>query len=608
VLKDLLAQLLKRPRARAPDGNERLAAALAHEAGGRLAEAEAIYRGLLEHAVPDREVPQLDVLLLLGNNLQRQKRAHDAVPLLERAVRLRPSSVEAHFTLAGALSSLGLLDEAVVHYEQVLALRPGLVEAMSNLGNILAHAGRVEDAERRYREALGLRPAFAPAANNLGRLLFRQGRVPEAIACFKTAFTSDRSFVDAQSNYIYWLNFDPSYTPRELFEAHLEWARAHAEPLPRAAALHANDRSPGRRLRVGYVSPNFKDHAAAYFFESTLACHDAREVEITCYSDVAQEDDTTARIRALSSRWRPCAGLTDPQLVELVLRDAIDILVDLSGHTEGNRLLAFARKPAPVQVTWNGYANTTGMSAMDYRITDGFADPPGLTEALHTEKLIRMPDVYMVFTAPVGSPEVNELPAALSGHVTFGSFNAVTKITPVVVKLWSRILSALPSARLLVAALPAANVHERIRALFAAEGIEASRLDLRGRVPRHEFLALHHETDIALDPFPFTGTTTTCHSLWMGVPVVTLAGETHAARVGASFLTNAGLPELVAGSADQYVEIALALARDTQRLAALRGTLRRRMLDSPLMDARTFTGHLEARYRHMWQDWCARNP
>jgi predicted O-linked N-acetylglucosamine transferase (SPINDLY family) len=320
-----------------------------------------------------------------------------------------------------------------------------------------------------------------------------------------------------------------------------------------------------------------------------------------------QEDDTTARIRKLCGQWRRSADLSDQQLADAVAGDAIDILVDLSGHTEGNRLLAFARKPAPVQVTWNGYANTTGMSAIDYRITDSLADPPGMTDALHTEELLRMPDVYMVFTPPGRSPDVNELPAARRGHVTFGSFNTITKLTPEVAAVWGRILRALPGSRLLVAALPNAKARERVLALFASEGVDPARLDMRGRLPRNEFLALHNEVDVALDPFPFAGTTTTCHSLWMGVPVVTLAGQTHVARVGVSFLTNAGLPELVASSADGYVDIAVDLARDTPRLVELRRTLRRRMLESRLTDAPTFTRHLEAAYRRIWQDWCVRS-
>jgi predicted O-linked N-acetylglucosamine transferase (SPINDLY family) len=319
-----------------------------------------------------------------------------------------------------------------------------------------------------------------------------------------------------------------------------------------------------------------------------------------------QADDYTARLRQYGTQWRECAQLTDVALAETIVRDKIDILIDLSGHTERHRLLVFARKAAPVQVTWNGYANTTGMSAMDFRITDALADPPGMTEHLHTEQLIRMPDIYMVFRPPEDSPAVNDLPAAQLGSVTFGSFNAVSKITPQVAHIWSRILTAVPGARLVIAAVPGGRARDRIFEMFSANGVEPSRLELCGRLPSYEFLALHHKADIALDPFPFSGTTTTCHSLWMGLPVVTLAGKSHVSRVGVSMLTNIGLTRMIANSVDEYVNIASGLAEDLESLRYLRRGLRNRMLNSPLTDARCFTRHLESRFQQIWAGWCSR--
>jgi predicted O-linked N-acetylglucosamine transferase (SPINDLY family) len=391
-----------------------------------------------------------------------------------------------------------------------------------------------------------------------------------------------------------------------VFEAHTEWARVHADALLPKHLCFANPPAPARILRVGYVSPNFNDHAAAYFFASTLECHDPARVHVVCYSDTVRTDQYTDRIRSASAEWRDTGTLSHAELAELIRDDRIDILVDLSGHTEGNRLLAFARKPAPLQVTWNGYANTTGLATMDYRITDAMADPPGLTEHLHTERLLRMPEVYMAFEPPEMAPEVNPLPALDHGHVTFGSFNAVTKLTPAVVRTWSRILQCMPDARLLVATMPSEPSRLRILAMFAQHGIDAHRIDVHGRLPRADFLALHNKADIALDPFPFHGTTTTCHSLWMGLPVVTLAGASHVSRVGVSLLSCVGMPQLVASTEDEYVEIAVRLAQDRDALRQIRLTLRQRMAASPLTDARRFAGNLETAFRGIWTEWCLR--
>jgi predicted O-linked N-acetylglucosamine transferase (SPINDLY family) len=259
-------------------------------------------------------------------------------------------------------------------------------------------------------------------------------------------------------------------------------------------------------------------------------------------------------------------------------------------------------------LTWNGYANTTGMTAMDYRITDNCADPPGLTEHLHTEKLLRMPNIYMAFEPPAAGPEINALPALHTGRITFGSFNAITKISSVVVRTWSRILASLPNADLLVATLPSELARNRLLAAFADHGIGAERIRLYGKLPRNEFLALHGLADIALDPFPFHGTTTTCHSLWMGLPVVALAGSSHASRVGVSMLTSVGLPELIARTEDEYCEIALDLARDLEKLSRLRSSMRERMLSSPLTDSARFARHLESAYRTIWRAWCEQQP
>ena len=460
MLKNLLGQLFRPGRAAARGAvplEERLRAALGHQQSGRLAEAETIYRELLD-AVP----PHADVMHLLASNLMLQRRHHEAVALLERVTALQPQSAEACYNLGGALNALGQYERAAQCFEKALDLRPDFAEALSSLGNVLTAAGRLDEAEISYRRALGLRPDSAEAVYNLGNLLHLEGRLAEAIECYRRAFMLRPSFVTAHSNYVYALNFDPGYEPQRVFEEHLAWARSHAEPLRSFIPHHANEAVPGRRLRVGYVSPNFRNHAAAYFFEPVLACHDARQFQIFCYSDVLQADEYTARLRQCSGEWRECAHLTDAELAEQILGDRIDILVDLTWHTAGNRLLAFARKPAPIQVTYLAYPNTTGMNAVDYRLTDAICDPPGATERYYRETLIRLPRCMWCYQPHADMPAVSPYPARQHGSVTFASMNGASKVTTRMLALWGRILCEVPGSRIVFATVPEQG-HARIR-------------------------------------------------------------------------------------------------------------------------------------------------
>jgi len=547
-----------------------------------------------------------DALHLLGSVVMRQGRHAEAVTLLHEVIALQPKAMEAHFNLGTACLNLGQFQRAADHFAKAAELRPEFAEAFLGLGNALKAANAPDAAEDAYRHALRLNPQSAETFYNLGNLCHQLGRSDDAVECYRRAFELQPAFVTAHSNYVYALNFVPGPTPDEVFAAHLEWARRHAEPLTLAAPGFDCDASPDRPLRIGYVSPNFREHAVSYFFESVLARHDRRLFHAVCYSDVLRDDTVTARLKQSAASWRDCAGDSDERLAQRIRADQIDILVDLTGHTERNRLQLFARRPAPVQITWNGYANTTGMSAMDFRISDPVVDPPGMTERFHSEQLLRLPDVYMVYCPPADAPPVGELPAARGGPVTFGSMNALSKLSEPVVKLWARILQALPEAGLLLVTVPAGRTRERIQGLFAAQGIDAARLEMHDRLPQQEFLRLHNRIDIALDPFPFSGTTTTCQSLWMGVPVITLAGRVHASRVTTGMLTSIGLIELVAGSEDEYVNIATRLAANIGKMAELRVGLRQRMLNSPLTDAGRFTLNLENAYRTVWKDWCGR--
>ena len=376
----------------------------------------------------------------------------------------------------------------------------------------------------------------------------------------------------------------------DVFAEHRRWHAQHAAPLAAGTPPPPLTFAPGaRRLRLGYVSPDFNHHAVACFIEPVLAAHDRTRVEVFCYAAVRAPDRITARLRRLAEHWRDIAPLDDAAAAALIRADRPDLLVDLAGHTAHHRLGVFARRPAPVQATWLGYPNTTGLDAIGYRLTDAVADPPGQTEAFHSEKLVRLPATFSCYGPDADAPPVNDLPAARAGAVTFGSLNNFAKITPAVIALWSRLLRELPGSRLVLKSrgLGDAAVAARIRDAFAVHGIEPARLTLDGAelsVAAH--LSLYHGIDIGLDPFPYNGTTTTCEALWMGVPVVTVTGANHVARVGASLLTHCGLTELVASDEAGYIAAAVALAGDPDRMTTLRRTMRDRLNAAPLTDIR----------------------
>lgn len=582
--------------------SELLGRALALQQQGEFAEAERLYRSIL------REQPEQPAALhLLGHVLTLQGKTGEAVTVLARAEALMPHDADVSFNLARALQQEGRLAAAERALRSAVAARPDFVAAWLSLAAVMNEADRLDEAEDCFCCALELEPSFAEAHYNYGNLLHREGRVADAIAHFRTAVDLRPDFVRAHSNLVYALNFSSEFSCEEIFHEHREWARRHAEPLTASARPHANPRTTGRPLRIGYVSANFRDHAVTYFFEGTLVHHDPKRFSVHCYSDVERPDAHTERLRRAAGVWRDIAGCDDDEVAELVRRDKIDILIDLTGHTDNHRLLTFARKPAPVQVTWNGYANTTGMSAIDYRITDALADPPGMTEHLHSEKLVRLPEIYMAFTPPAASPDVSAAPVVNSGHVTLGSMNALSKVTPQVIAVWSAILRALPGARLLMCTVPAGRTSDRVIGEFARHGVDRARLELLHKLPFQPFLAAHSRVDLALDPFPFSGTTTTCQTLWMGVPVITLAGKSHVSRVGVTMLSSVGLEQCIAADENDYAKKAVALASNASRLREMRAGLRERMRSSPLTDAARLTRFLEDAYRKMWEDYCGKS-
>jgi protein O-GlcNAc transferase len=595
------------PAVISPGVAELFARGIAHQQAGRVREAEACYRQVLNAPPNHADATHLfaQAYLGLGAALKNQGKLDEALAAYRKAGEIEPDLVEASYNLGNALKALGRLDEAVAAYRHAISIRPGLLQAHCNLGNALCDQGRPDEAVAAFRQALRIEPGHANAHLNLGSTLLEQGKIAEAVAACREAIRLRPDFAEARSNLAFSLNLVDDISAGDIFEAHRAWNARHGRRTPGFDA-HANDRSTGRRLKVGYVSPDFRQHSVAYFLEPLLRHHDRSDVEVFCYSDVSAPDAATEHFKGLADRWATTVGMSNDALADGIRNDGIDILVDLAGHTAKNRLPVFARKPAPVQVTWLGYPNTTGLEAMDYRLVDAVTDPEGEADTFASERLVRLPEGFLCYGARGDAPAPGQPPCLTTGVVTFGSFNNPAKLSGATLDLWARLLARLPTARLLLKGKPFAEAATRAIYLdrLAERGVAADRIELVGWLPEREHLALYDRVDIALDPFPYNGTTTTCEALWMGVPVVTLRGDRHAARVGASLLTQIGLSDLIADSPEAYMEIAVALAGDLARLADLRRSLRPRMAASPLCDAPAFARKVEAAYRTMWRRWC----
>jgi predicted O-linked N-acetylglucosamine transferase (SPINDLY family) len=448
-----------------------------------------------------------------------------------------------------------------------------------------------------YWEALHLQPFNPRVYAAAGAIYLDQGRAEAAVDCFRQSLAQDPDNAVVRSNFLFALNFDPRATPDDIFREHRAYDERHA--------LRSTSAPPRRQangpLHVGYVSGDFCDYPVSYFFEPILANHSARAIVTTLYSSTPEPDFLTARLRALAGRWRDVRTASDEQMAGMVREDRIDILVDLSGHTSIARLGVFARKPAPVQVTYLGYPNTTGLVAIDYRLTDAWADPPGMTERWHTEELVRLPRGFLCYRPRGTTPAVAKAPCLRAGAFTFGSCSKPLKWNAAVIKAWADILRRVPNSRLALHHSTGNGNDARALEEFFTRGVTPDRIAISGELGWREHWEWFRQVDLALDPFPYHGTTASCETLWMGVPFVSLAGCTHVSRVGVSLLASVGLERLVASSVEEYVETAVRLARDRHALAGLRAGLRDRMQKSPLMDGAGFTRDLEEAYREIWE-------
>jgi predicted O-linked N-acetylglucosamine transferase (SPINDLY family) len=499
--------------------------------------------------------------------------------------------------------------DAEVALLEILTFDPGRIEALNMLGHVYKRRLQFDTALEYFDEVLRRGGEQATSHANCAEALLALGRYDEALAAARRAAVLEPgSFVRA-ADALFVLNQDPRVTPDQLLAEHQRVAERFLDRAPRLEVPRSRFDDPERRLRIGYLSGDFRDHAVAFFIEPLLANRDRATFEVFCYQTIRKQDSRTERWRMLADAWYDVSESSDEALAQAILDHRVDIAVDLAGLTRGGRVLALARRPAPVQMSYLGYLGTTGSRTIDYRITDPLADPPGAADRWHTERLIRLPRSLWCFSPWDGMPAPAERPDAPAAPIVFGSFNRLTKIHPPVLRLWAQLLERVPDSELWILDVPSEEMRTALLGAFREVGVAESRIVTFPRQLREEYWQTIRQADIALDPFPYNGGATTCECLWLGVPVVTKAGAMGFARSGASILGNAGLNELVAESDEQYLEIATVLATDRPRLRALQRGLRDRLRASPLLDAPGFMRDLERAYRQAWRQACAgRHP
>jgi len=581
--------------------------------------------------------------LNLGNILNGLGRPDEAIQNYLRAIQIKPGLAAAHSNLGSAYIKTGELNKGIASYKKFLKLRPDHVEILCRLGETYRIKGRYPEAigifkrvlavkpdhARAYfdlgnvyfdslslgmavsafQNALSINPEYYEAHYNLGNTYISLGQADEAIIHLRKALSIKPNYLEAHSNLLLLLNYQTDVSQEYIYKEALNWQDGQTKNRSLKEFVHTHTFKKNHKLKIGYVSPDFRNHPVSSLFEPFLKARKRDLFEVFCYSNVKKPDEITERIKMEADHWSSIAEKKAEDAADEIRRNEIDILVDLAGHTADHSLQVFMNKPAPIQVSWLGYPNTTGLEAMDYRFTDQVADPAGKVDPFYSEELIRLKYGFFCYQPQDSAPEVRVLPCLEQGYVTFGSFNNLTKITPAVVKAWSAILKQADTARLLLKSMFLADKATRAGylQLFADEGIPEERLELVPMLQKKEdHLKLYGRIDIGLDPFPYNGTTTTCEAMWMGVPVITMLGDRHSGRVGAGIMHRTRLLELIAENEQEYVDKAVSLAKDTDRLSALRSGMRNRMLQSPLCNIKKFTGSVEEAYLTMWKKYVTR--
>jgi protein O-GlcNAc transferase len=609
--------------------------ASAYQSAGKLDQAIASFRRAIQL---DPKIPESHYNL--ANALKAAGQLDLAIASFRTAIVLKPDYAHAWSNLGIALKDNAQYDESIAAHKKTITLWPTYAGAHSNLGITLAAKGDFNSAIAAYRAAINLDPASAVFHNNLANALRQNGNLDQAIDSYQKSIVLDPSFPDAHANIgiafkeraqldeaiaahrktialnpaavathsdlILELLYHPASTPESIAEELRTWNHQHAGFLKQSIQKFSNDPNPDRRLRIGYLSPDFCDHVVGRNLLPLFENHDHQQFEITCYSQLDRPDDITHHFQKLAGRWRDIPRLSDPQVATQIREDKIDILIDLAMHTGSNRLLVFAAKPAPLQVAAFAYPGTTGLPTIDYRLTDPHLDPPAMFDAHYSEKSIRLPHTFWCYALRPTEADhhpLAPLPAIKNGHITFGSLNNIFKINETTLNLWAPVLRAVPSSRLLLIA-PECFTRAELTKSLQAQSIDPSRIEFAPRQTRPDYLNLYNRIDIGLDTTPYNGHTTSLDSFWMGVPVITLVGSTVVGRAGLSQLSNLNLKELAANSSAEFADIAIKLAADLPRLANLRATLRDRMQRSPLMDAPAFARDIESTYRQIWRTWC----
>ncbi len=538
----------------------------------------------------------------LGNILREHGNTDDAIEIYNKALKLKPDCAEVWNNLGNVLKEMGQIENAIENYKKAIQIKPDYAEAWNNMGSSLFEQNRFKDAIEHYRQALKLKPDYAEAWDNLGGVLEVIGEFKPAIESCRQALKHKPDYVKASSNLLYLLSYNVLYSPDQILEEHRDWDRIHGEKQKTTIYSHTKSTNSNKRLRIGYVSPDFRKHALSFFFEPILKNHDRNHVEVYCYSDVSNPDEVTERLKTMADEWCSTIGMSDKEVAQKIYTDEIDILIDLAGHTAKNRLTIFTYKPAPVQATYLGYCNTSGLKSMDYWITDTILHPEDTIE-LAVEKIIRLQRCWICYLPPADAPEIKPDTHA-NNIITFGSFNNFSKLSNEVVVCWSQLLKEVSDSRLVLKARQLADpfIQERILMQFAQNGITSDQLILLPNTP--SYMADYNKIDIALDTFPRTGGVTTADALWMGVPVITLAGKRYIERQGASILNAIGLDELITSTPEEYITRATTLTKDHTQRIELKTSLRELMTNSPLCDGRGLTQALEITYRKMWHTWC----
>ena len=533
-----------------------------------------------------------------------RSRAEEELAALLRSLEENPDSAQLLLDLGVAFARRGDTLRSIEYFRRGIEVAPESSALHSNLGLSLQKYGRLSEAVDCYHRALQFDPAQSAAWHNLGNALNELGQVEEGRDAYRRCLEIAPDHVAARSDYLISLNYRQDTSPDEVYKEHREWARQHALRLDKLRSRSVFQRDGGARLRVGYLSPDFRRHSVAFFIEPVLEHHDRSRFHVFAYSDVYSGDRVTQRIAGKVESWRDVSALGMERIAAQVLEDKIDVLVDLAGHTSFRQMLLMSMRIAPVQVTYLGYPNTTGLDTVDFRLTDDVADPEGKADSFASEKLVRLPRGFLCYRPPASGemPEPSDAPSLSKGFVTFGSFNNLNKVSPLTMDLWAAILREVPQSRLYLKArqLADATAQARIADGFERRGVAPDRVStFPWAGTQNEHLRLYNEIDIALDTFPYNGTTTTCEALWMGVPVVTHYGNTHQSRVGLSLLRHCDLDELAAATGEEYVHRSVALASDRQRIQRFHSELRSILSSSSLVDAAGFCRHLESAYRGM---------